>query len=843
MQWNLKRLLVVVAAAVSVLYPPIIHAQKAATSRTDMQTLRWKNGDALPGKLLKSASGVLHWSSPYFSDDLSVDIGVLDSVAFPKQSVPATEAFRVGTVAGDIWIADIIDSDEKTFLFSSERHGRFRVSREAIYSLERREHPNLIFDGSQMTNWELPNRELPKQNPKEPRVLFNVNTLPDWYADRSGHLHTDKVKAKIFHPLDWPQRFEIDLELASATRPPGFVFALGKNLYEALRLETWVNELVVVQGTLFEPVLTIQPDRRNFRLRLAYDGDTGVLEVFDFAGNLLLKLNEVGQTVKEAGVYIYNRGQNLTVRRLRVYRQPIDSTQQQIDASKRRVHMMNGQVVYGKLFVEKGRNYVLDDAGNRHDLDIQQIDRVVQPSAALVKMEQPVALTYPDGAVLRGKITQVNPDSVLLQTAFADEPIACIFAGASLLRMEVGGNSDSRFPQDNAQIEDEDRLFHPSGNLRGRVHFNMEDGSFIRWKPVGASKAVRLVNNRQTYIERNNRRASKVYPFDTSQFRHILHLNSGEIIPCQISAYDEKTVGFQSPFITTHLIDSGYVKALEFSGRTHANYINMPHLTNSQRPYVVMGKEEGGFNNHEIHRFVFKGDGNLEGFLEKGGEIEMKEGNVIFMMDGKKVELRPGQNLGEGVVFGGHFPGDISKNHKLDVKLERALTVPRFSRDTPPNHILVAENGDMKRGKLLGFNGETIQFESKLRQFSVPIDRVARVVDVNKAAVSNQQSAVSKETITRPKASYIVPQAQTRLVSSRKSDVCVRLTDGSILIFEPFEIKDDALFGRSSIYGDIKVPIESIQHLYLGDPTESFEAAFAAWVVRPAKEPVFSDHP
>ena len=825
MQWNLMRLLVIVAATVSVLYTPIIQAQKAATSRTDMQILRWKNGDALPGNLLKSASGAaqaarglaVQWSSPYFLDDLSVDIGVLDSVAFPKQSVPATEAFRVGTVAGDIWIANIIDSDEKTFLFSSERHGRFRVSREAIYSLERREHPNLIFDGSQMTNW-----EFPKQNLKEPRVLFSVNALPDWYADRGGHLHTDKVKAKIFHPLDWPQHFEIDVEFASATRPPGFVFALGTNLYEALRLETWVNELVVVQGTLFEPVLTIQPDRRNFRLRLAYDGDTGVLEVFDFAGNLLLKLDEVGQTVKESGIYIYNRGQNLTVRRLRVYRQPIDSTQQQIDASKPRIHMMNGQVVYGKLFVEKGGNYVLDDAGNRHDIDIQQIDRIVQPGAALVEMEHLVALTYPDGAVLRGTIDQVNPDSVSLQTAFADEPIECVFAGASLLRIE-----DSRFPQDNAQIEDADRLFHPSGTLRGRVSFTMEDGSFIRWKPVGASKAVRLANNRQTHIERNNRRASKVYPFDTSQFRHILHLKSGEIIPCQISSYDEKTVGFQSPFISTHLIDSADVKALEFSGRTHANYIDRARSANRNGSYTVlthrrnikMEKFEWNIEDNDKELWV-EGDElpNLEVLLQEGGKIDLlKDGKVKIIVNGKELELNSN-----------------SQDHQLDKKLERALTVPRFSRDTPPSHILVAENGDMKRGKLLGFNGETIRFDSKLRQFSVPIDRVARVVDVNKEAISNQQrSRQLKDGVAKPTPSLSL--------TDNYSDVCVRLTDGSILIFEPLEIKDDTLFGRSSIYGDIKVPIESIQHLYLGDTTESFEAAFAAWVVRPAKEPVFND--
>ncbi len=828
MQWNLKRLLVV-ATTLVVVWTPVIQAQRTAALQGEMQTLRWKNGDVLPGNLLESASGVIHWSSPYFSDDLVVEIGVLDSVIFPRQSVPATEAFRVGTVSGDILIADIVDSDEDTFLFSSERHGQFQVNREAIYTLERRVHPNLIFDGSQLTNW-----ELLKPNVKKPMLPFGVNTRPDWYADLGGHPRTDKVKAKIFYPLDWHQRFEIDLELASAARPPGFVFALGKNLYEALRLETWVNELVVVQGTLFEPVLTIQPDRRNFRLRLAYDGNTGVLEVYDFAGNLLLKLDEVGQTVKESGVYIYNRGQNLTVRRLRVYRQPVGSTKQQVDSSKPRVHMMNGQVVYGKLFVEKGSTYVLDAGGNRHDINIQQIDRVVQPSVALVEMEHPVALTYPDGAVLRGKIAQVKSDSVLLQTAFANEPIACMFAGATQAAFGLGGTMlrvESSGPKNHGQIEDEDRLFHPSGNLRGRVHFDVEDGSFIRWKPVGASEAVRLADIRRAHIERNNRRSSKAWPFDGSQFRHILHLKSGEIIPCQISSYDEMSVGFQSPFISAHLIDSSHVKALEFSGRTHANYIDWAHSTNSGPSYIVLGQQQGRFNKDEI-KFEFNGDVNLEQFLANGGEIEVKDGNVIFMADGnQKLEIHPGQNFDNRV--------SISKNYKLDVKLERALTVPRFNRDTPPNHILVAENGDMKRGKLLGFNEDTIQFDSKLRQFSIPIDRVARVVDVSKEAVSHQPSAISKGNINRPKASY----AESQKPKVTQSEVSIRLTDGSILIFEPLEIKDDALLGRSPIYGEITVPIESIQHLYLGDTTASFEAAFAAWVLRPAKEPDFGDEP
>ena len=105
---------------------------------------------------------------------------------------------------------------------------------------------------------------------------------------------------------------------------------------------------------------------------------------------------------------------------------------------------MNGQVFYGKLFVKKESTYVLDDSSKngeriRHDIDIQQIDRVVQSGNALAEIDHSVGLAYPDGAILRGKIAQVNSDGVGLQTAFADEPVklrvcGCISASCGTKR-------------------------------------------------------------------------------------------------------------------------------------------------------------------------------------------------------------------------------------------------------------------------------------------------------------------------------------------------------------------------------------------------------------------------
>ena len=823
MQWNLKKILFAIPVLV-LLWLPLIQAEESET------LLHWKNGDTLPGQLLESnlgappvtgKKGKIRWSSPHFSDNLVIDADVLDAIVFPKQSVDANGAFRVGTVSGDIWMANLIGSDENTFHFSSKRHGQFRVNREMVYTLENREHSNLLFDGSQLSAWQLPD-----QDKDEGALLFAQDDQPSWHADRGGRPQTNTGKANIFYALDWPKRFEIDLELASAARPPSFVFAFGKNLYETVRLETWVNELVVVQGTLFEPVLTIQPDRRNFRLRIAYhentgDENTGVLKVLDLNGNLLLKLDGVKPTVEASGIYIYNRGQDLTVQRLKVYRQPTEVTNRQIDPSKTRVHMMNGEIVPGKLFVEKNRSYVLDTDGTRRDIDLQQVDRVVQPGITLKTTAQPMALTYIDGTVLRGQVTQLNPDSGLIQTAFVDEPITCSLAGASRLQFEPTTETQ-------APVEDYDKLFYESGSLRGHILFDSKDAASLGWQLVGASESVRLANVRGARVERTLQRVSGQKPFDMEQFPHLLHLKNGEVIPCQILSFDETNIGFQSPFISVQHIDSTYVKGIEFSGKkTHAR-------TENRNPITITGGKGK-------HRVILE-DGRILNAVTR----RAKDGNVEIIILSDKKEEQP-----KWIKIEGNFAANDAvalkrgvelifdpletRSRKLDLKLERALTVPRFNRDNPPNHILVANTGDLKRGKLLGINGETVQFDSKLRKFSIPIDHVARVVDVS--VDSLQEPAVSSQKGQNP----LPLTADSRQPTAIQSEIRVTLADNPILIFEPLEVKDGKLLGHSSIYGDVSVPVNSIQYLHFGEKAKSFKSVFEEWVVRPAKEPAYGD--
>ena len=834
----LKNILVIIIILTGTWFPTVTNAQETV--------LFWKNGDSLPGKLLDSKSGKIRWASDYFSDELVLDVNVLDSIVFPnkekptpnaeikKQSVSDSGTFRVGTVAGDIWTADIIDSDENTLLFSNKRYGQFRVKREAIYMLENQEHTNLIFDGSQLSAWQSTNRRSSVPNPvNEENVLNRLRRDDDsnehagWHAERGGHPYTNKAKTSIFKSLSWPKHFEIDLELASTTRPPGFVFSLGKNLYEALRLETWVNELVVVQGTLFEPVLTIKPNRRSFRLRLTYNQDTNTLKVFDLNGNLLLKLEEVQPTVETAGLYIYNRGGDLTVQRLRVYKRSADAKEQKVDFSKSRVHMMNGEIHPGKLFVEKNQAYVLDTDGTRRNIEIKQVDRVVQPGRKLTTVDGYRALTYIDGTAIQGQIVQLNPESIVLQTAFSDEPITCSLNGAAHLRLNAKTKTK-------APAKDYDKMFFPSGSLRGHVIFNNADASTvgagsphphdghaqnavtIQWQPIGSAKPVRFANTLSPRIERHNKHISRLQPFDVKMFPHLMHLKNGEVIPCQILTYDETSVNFRSPFIKSTRLDTKHIKGIEFSReKTHARKENRNPITitGGDKHRIIL--EDGRILNADLNRTK---DGGLRITIktDKGDHLDALEGAMVVV--GREFAENDAVALKRGVEL--LFDPLETQPKKLDVKLERALTVPRFNRDNPPNHIIEANNGDLKRGKLISINEHTIRFDSKLRKLSMPIDLITRVVDISAEHGQGEQKEVTGQ--DRP--------------TAEQSEVRFTLIHNPVLIFEPVEVKGDTLFGRSPIYGEVSIPLNGIQYLHLGEKARSFKSVFEQWIVRPAKE-------
>ena len=258
-----------------------------------------------------------------------------------------------------------------------------------------------------------------------------------WRQGIGGHPHTNRTKASLFRTVELPDDFEIDLEIASSNAPQ-FVLAIGRDRQNAesnhsLRVETWGDELVVVQDTVFEPVMTIGKDMREVRLQLVFDSGARALQVFDASGVLLITVKGVQATTGNSGIYIRNRGWDLCVRRLSIYRRSSPGVRQAFDATRPRVHLIDGQVVYGRLTVAEGDVSIVDDDGRWRDIDLNVIDRIAGPGVTLAVTTDVAELSYADGTIVRGCVEQVNPDQVMMRTMFSDAQVTCALAGASLL--------------------------------------------------------------------------------------------------------------------------------------------------------------------------------------------------------------------------------------------------------------------------------------------------------------------------------------------------------------------------------------------------------------------------
>ena len=78
----------------------------------------------------------------------------------------------------------------------------------------------------------------------------------------------------------------------------------------------------------------------------------------------------------------------------------------------------------------------------------------------------------------------------------------------------------------------------------------------------------------------------------------------------------------------------------------------------------------------------------------------------------------------------------------------QALTVPRFLKDNPPRHALLASNGDVLRGEIEGTTRSHLAFRTGLENLNVPLDRVEAAIFLEKPAAeaAPEASTVRNET-------------------------------------------------------------------------------------------------
>ncbi len=252
--------------------------------------------------------------------------------------------------------------------------------------------------------------------------------------------------------------------------------------------------------------------------------------------------------------------------------------------------------------------------------------------------------------------------------------------------------------------------------------------------------------------------------------------------------------------------------------------------------------------------------------------------------------IEPSQISGNGIVFemgGGwrgwektptpveisHFsvdrsPGFLPRRVINRAAKERALIVPRFHRDEPPTHVLVAPNGDLLRGQLRSATSERIAFTSRGEQLELPRSRVSAIIwlraapeagDREPRSTTDEQSSTTDSDDRSAPSGTESPVVSTtgagdtgepseppaELISSYLVTHQIILHDGSRLNLaaESIDETDEIFIGRSEILGLCRVPLHAMRYYTQGPAhpltrsTGADQMAYTDWLTRLTPDP------
>ncbi|MEZ6122521.1 MAG: TlpA disulfide reductase family protein [Planctomycetaceae bacterium] len=181
----------------------------------------------------------------------------------------------------------------------------------------------------------------------------------------------------------------------------------------------------------------------------------------------------------------------------------------------------------------------------------------------------------------------------------------------------------------------------------------------------------------------------------------------------------------------------------------------------------------------------------------------------------RKDSNRPRGNLDINNFVVQNLAGASVKQFIQEETRERTLTIPRFRRDDPPTHVLLAPNGDVLRGRLKALTVKDVVFESRLEDFRFPRDRVAAAI-------------------------WLAEQDATTDIDRPETAVQVQMDNGFTLTMTPQAMKEGQLTGVSPALGNCRIPAKAIRDLFLGGGSTSQQRpnlSYVNWIPRRAQEP------
>jgi len=767
-------------------------------------TLRWKNGETLPGELVGASENSLSWKSAIFDDPLQLRWDVIDRIDWPANPEPPKDPFAIALRDGSFIYGDLAAINGDAITIHSTRHGDAVLKRSEVLSIRRRQNAKLVYAGpTGDVGWE------PMFNQQDGSVARNsgqFDTTSPVVTGPGGALLIRSWNRSAFLNVTLPQALDVEFRLHSSKRPE-FLVALGGNVREPLRVETWDNVLVLAAGDQFKIIRRVQDDERSIALRVCWNPATQLCSVFAPSGEPITtwKLSTT-PAASSPGFVVQNRGLDLSLDELRV-RAWDGKAPGRVDPRQIRVDLDDGRTLGGtSVSGSQGTLSVqVPGSASMDSFPLGQVDAIVFSTDAPQVPAHATSLAFNDETLLFGHLAGLDKGRAAFATSFSNQPLSVQMDSPRQLLVAPAEQPATANDTAPTTLDDQDRIALQDTTLHGKLS-TTADGA-LGWIPIGGITASRPTGTLPIEITRTVPKNAPL-PSDPALF----YLTSGDILPGSLRSLDRTGIQFESSLMAARQLPSAQLEAIEFSPARHLDVQGFSDPAwqvikgddkSVRRDGNSLGMDAGaavGLSSlMECGDFSFKysstGVSALRVRLFCAGNDEANSTNILLCNSGAQfssgLETTPGQldnqfqirtQPGEPVkvrfkmenntvelfvndISAGQFPVDPANcpgagvifepagawgNSVFTVSLsdfsahsvvgrtclpevnadirKQVLTVPRFQRDDPPRHVLLAANGDVLRGEIEAATDTHFGFHCGMETLNVPRERVRAVV-------------------------------------------------------------------------------------------------------------------
>jgi len=265
-------------------------------------------------------------------------------------------------------------------------------------------------------------------------------------------------------------------------------------------------------------------------------------------------------------------------------------------------------------------------------------------------------------------------------------------------------------------------------------------------------------------------------------------------------------------------------------------------------------------------------------------DVSARPEEIEIRINGKSsltVKVEPEQVSGNGIYFkmGGGWQGWNQAESSIEISRFRIesspgsvprriidpraksqlLAIPRTMREQIPTHLLIAPNGDLLRGELIGVQGDVVNFHANGTSLEIPRSRVSGLVRLGQPAPLEEKESHADEVggvekngeREAPKPVDPVPEKGAAPGEGEKSRFLVThqlvLRDGSRLQLFGNGVEENRLVGTSEILGKCRISLDNLREIHrtIGTPVESIKpmdlVAYQDWQAYFTPDPVIPE--